>query len=296
MILRASLSVLFLTSALAAAALELPEGKLHRLSPDVYAYTLAHDVSGEALLNVSGIVVTSEGIVLFDGMPNDESSRKLRQAAEGLGRGPVRFLVMGSWAPGDRTSGNNVFRDLTLIAHRDARAKLVEYWAGRKEPAPQLAHVTFTERVELHLGGKRLDIIYLGRGHAPGDAVLHLPDEGIVFASELFFNRVFPGLRTGYSQEWVAAIDRIKALKAPLVIPGHGDVADADTLRARLDEFRQSLVDVRAEVEKLHKSGRTVDQAVGELQLTRYRDWQLTALLKERNVRRLYDEFAGQAK
>jgi cyclase len=295
MILRA-LSAVLLAAAPLAAAETASEGKLHPLAPDVYAYTLAHDVSGESLLNVSGIVVTSEGLVLFDGMPNDESSQKLRRAAEGLGRGPVRFLVIGSWAPGDRTSGNNVFRDLTLIAHRDARAKLVEFWAEKKEPAPQLAHVTYGDRVELHLGGKRLDVIYLGRGHAPGDAVLHLPDEGIVFASELFFNRVFPGLRTGFSREWVEAIDRIKALNASLIIPGHGDVADAATLRARLEEFRQALVDVRAEVEQLYRAGRTVDEAVQQTQLSRYRDWQLHGLLKERNVRRLYDEFAGRVK
>lgn len=296
MSLPASLTVLLIALASPAAALDLPEGKLHRLAPDVYAYTLAHDVSGEALLNVSGIVATSEGLVVFDGMPNEDSSRKLRQAAEGLGRGPVRFLVVGSWAPGDRTSGNNVFRDVTLIAHRDARAHLVKYWTERKEPAPQLAHVTYGDRVDLHLGGKRLEIIYLGRGHAPGDAVLHLPDEGIVFASELFFNRVFPGLRTGFSREWVEAIDRIKALGAPLIIPGHGELADAATLRARLDEFRQALIDVRAEVERLYQAGRTVEEAVRELQLIRYRDWQLHGLLKERNVRRLYDEFAGRVR
>jgi len=294
MILRAAVSALFLAVPSSMAAEHGAEGTMHRLAPDVYAYTLAHDVSGESLLNVSGIVATSEGLVLFDGMPNEASSRKLRQAAEALGRGPARFLVIGSWAPGDRTSGNNVFKDLTLIAHRDARAKLAEYWGERKEPAPQLAHVTYGDRVELHLGGKRLEVIYLGRGHAPGDAVLHLPDEGIVFASELFFNRVFPGLRTGFSREWVEAIDRIKALGAPLIVPGHGDLADAATLRARLEEFRQALVDVRAEVEQLYRAGRSVDEAVRETQVSRYRDWQLHGLLKERNVRRLYDEFAGR--
>jgi glyoxylase-like metal-dependent hydrolase (beta-lactamase superfamily II) len=277
-----------------AAGIILPEPRLHQLAPDVYAYTAAHDVAGEALVNVSGIVATSEGVVIFDGMEDVEASRRLRRAAEGLGRGPVRFLVAGSWAPGDRTSGNEVFHDVPIVSHRDARLKLAEYWKTAKGVAPPLPSLTFDSRLDLHLGGKEIRLLYLGRGHAPGDAVMYLPREGILFCSELFFNRVFPGLRTGFSREWIETIDRIKGVGATLVVPGHGDLADAETLRGRLEEFRQSLVDLRGEVEKAYRAGVPVDAAVHDVSLPKYRGWQLYGDLMERDVRRLYDELSGR--
>ncbi len=287
---RATLGLVLVAGA--ATATEMPEPRLEQLAPDVYAYTAAHDVAGEPLFNVSGIVATAEGVVIFDGMENAAASQRLREAAEGLGRGPLRFLVMGSWAPGDRSAGNEVFGDVPIIAHRDARANLARHWSER--PDPPLPTVTFDKRLELHLGGKEIHVLYLGRGHAAGDAVMYLPDDGIVFASELFFNRVFPGLRTGYSLEWIETIDRIKALGAEMVVPGHGELSDAPTLLARLDEFRQSLVDVREAVERASEAGLSMDEAVAQVSLPRYRDWQLYELLLERNVRRIYDELAGR--
>jgi len=274
----------------------LPEPRLHPLAPDVYAYTAAHDVAGEALLNVSGIVATREGVVVFDGMEDTAASRRLRAAAEGLGRGPVRFLLAGSWAPGDRTSGNDAFADVPIVSHREARETLAEYWTTAKGPAPPLPSITFDDRLDLHLGGKDIRLLYLGRGHARGDIVMYLPEEGIVFCSELFFNRVFPGLRTGFSADWIATIDRIKAVGARLIVPGHGDLADADTLRDRLDEFRQSLVDLRAEVGKAYRDGRPIESAIHEISLPRYRGWQLYGELMERDVRRLYDELSGKVR
>ena len=284
------------TATLLAAGITLPEPRLHQLAPDVFAYTAAHDVSGEALVNVSGIVATAEGVVVFDGMEDTAASQRLRRAAEGLGRGPVRLLVAGSWAPGDRTSGNDAFRDVPIVSHRDARQKLVEYWATAKGPAPPLPTIAFDSRLDLHLGGKEIRLLYLGRGHAPGDVVMYLPEEQILFSSELFFNRVFPGLRTGFSREWIETIDRIKAVGAKLVVPGHGDLADAETLRGRLDEFRQSLVDLRAEVDKAYRAGHPVEEAIREVSLPRYRGWQLYGELMERDVRRLYDELSGKVR
>lgn len=289
-------AVILWAAPVGAAPMPLPEPQMHRLAPDVYAYTAAHDVGGEALLNASGIVATSEGVVVFDGMDDVAASRRLRQAAEGLGRGPVRFLIAGSWAPGDRTSGNEVFRDVPIISHRDARQLLVEYWAKASGPAPPLPSVTFDQDLALHLGGKEMRVMYLGRGHAAGDVVLYLPQDGVLFASELFFNRVFPGLRTGFSQEWIQTLDRIKAVGARMIVPGHGEVVDADTLRARFDEFRQSLVDLRAEVEKAYRAGQPVEEAVRSVSLPRYKEWQLYGQLMERDVRRLYDEFSGKIK
>ncbi len=37
----------------AATATEMPEPRLEQLAPDAYAYTAAHDVAGEPLLNVT---------------------------------------------------------------------------------------------------------------------------------------------------------------------------------------------------------------------------------------------------
>jgi hypothetical protein len=59
-------------------------------------------------------------------------------------------------------------------------------------------------------GGRQLNLLNLGPAHTAADAVVHVPDAGVLFT----------------------ACDAMIALDAPIVVPGRGPVTDPDGIRS----------------------------------------------------------------
>jgi cyclase len=94
---------------------------------------------------------------------------------------------------------------------------------------------TFTGAVELEVGRRRLELIEVGPAHSPGDLIVHVPDERVVFAGDLVFVGVTPIMWVGPVENWIAGLDRIIELEPRLIVPGHGPTTGLDGARAIRD-------------------------------------------------------------
>src|SRR5690606_7637604 len=104
---------------------------------------------------------------------------------------------------GDHTAGNSAFpQDAAFLAHPTSAAILQASASAPNRRADAPAVVLPTELVEdtrtLQLGGKEIQVMFLGRAHTGGDLVVYLPEEKILFMSEAYLNRVFPAMRSAY--------------------------------------------------------------------------------------------------
>jgi glyoxylase-like metal-dependent hydrolase (beta-lactamase superfamily II) len=91
---------------------------------------------------------------------------------------------------------------------------------------------TFTGAMELDVGGRTVELIEVGPAHSPGDLLIHVQDEGVVFSGDLVFVGVTPIMWVGPLENWIAGLDRIIALDPRLVVPGHGPTTQLDGVRA----------------------------------------------------------------
>jgi cyclase len=104
------------------------------------------------------------------------------------------------------------------------------YVAGMFEPydftdvTPTPASETFEERLELEVGGRRIELIVVGPAHTPGDLIVWLPDARVVFAADVAFIGVTPVIWAGPLGNWLRALDTIAALEPEVVVPGHGPI------------------------------------------------------------------------
>ena len=74
----------------------------------------------------------------------------------------------------------------------------------------------------LHLGGKEIQILHVGRAHTRGDSIIFVPQDRIVYLSELYFADQFLFINDGYGLDWLAPLDAVQALDADIFVPGHG--------------------------------------------------------------------------
>ena len=158
---------------------------------------------------------------------------------------------------GDHTAGNAEFpTDARFFAHPTSHAVLRAAADNPDRPTTAPPVVVPTDLVEtaetLHLGGREIRLLFLGRAHTGGGLVVHLPTEKILFMSEAYLNRVFPAMRSAYPSEWVAMIEAAQALEVDIYVPGHGFVDSPEVLAEELETYRRAVVQVIDEASRLH--------------------------------------------
>jgi glyoxylase-like metal-dependent hydrolase (beta-lactamase superfamily II) len=248
----------------------------------------------------SGVIATSEGVIVLDALNSEAVGRAERKAIEDAIRQPVRILVSSSFH-NNYSKGNLAYADLWKIGHENYRADLLDLMQREKAPAEEqkarLPNQTYRERITLHLGGKEIQILYVGRAHTRGDSIIYVPQDRIVYLSELFFANQFLFINDGYGLDWLKALDAVEALGADVFVPGHGPIpVDPKETRQELRRFRQMLVDVRDAVQKEIARGATEDQAVATIRWPQYEKMQSYDAQRETAVRRLYQQLSGTLK
>ena len=248
----------------------------------------------------SGVIATSEGVIVLDALNSEAVGRAERKAIEDAIRQPVRVLVSSSFH-NNYSKGNLAYADVWKIGHENYRADLLDLMQREKAPAEEqkarLPNQTYREGITLHLGGKEIQILYVGRAHTRGDSIIYVPQDRIVYLSELFFANQFLFINDGYGLDWLKALDAVEALGADVFVPGHGPIpVDPKETRQELRRFRQMLVDVRDAVQKEIARGATEGQAVVTIRWPQYEKMQSYDAQRETAVRRLYQQLTGTLK
>jgi cyclase len=245
----------------------------------------------------SGVIVTSEGAVVLDALASESVARAAREAITRATGQPVRVLVSGTHH-NQYSKGNIAYADALKIGHENYRTDLLALMQREKisaeEQQARLPTQTFRDRLTLHLGGKEIQILHLGRAHTRGDSIVFVPQDRIVYLSELLFVNQFVFITDGYGLDWLKALDAVEALDADIFVPGHGPLpADPRESRRVLDGFRQMLVAVRDTVQREIARGATEDQAAAAIRWPQYEKLQGYEAQRETAVRRLYRQLTG---
>jgi glyoxylase-like metal-dependent hydrolase (beta-lactamase superfamily II) len=265
-------------------------GALRQIIPGHYVYS--------STTYNSGIIVTSEGVVVLDALNSEAVARGQREVIASTIRQPVRMLISSTFH-NNYSKGNIAYADVLKIGHENYRTDLLELMQREKvsagEQTARLPNQTFRDRMTLFLGGKEIQILYVGRAHTRGDSIIFVPQDRIAYLSELYFADQFLFITDGYGLDWLRALDAVEALGADIVVPGHGPIpADPRQTRQGLQRFRQMLVDVRDAVQKEIARGATEDQAVAAVRWPQYEKMQGYDSQRETAVRRLYQQLSGK--
>lgn len=95
---------------------------------------------------------------------------------------------------------------------------------------PELASITvtpptlaFDHELQIDLGGRDVQVLWLGLGNTPGDAVTWVPDVKTVATGDLIVAPT-PYAFGSFIYDWPVTLRRLIALPAVTIVPGHGPV------------------------------------------------------------------------
>lgn len=136
----------------------------------------------------------------------------------------------------------------------------------------QSATLTFDHDFTIDLGGREVQVKFLGRANTNGDAVVYLPRERIVATGDIVVHPT-PYVSDGYPTEWIQTLDKLGALDATTIVPGHGTIMHDKTYIYLLRDFFQSAVDqLNARLRRSRPAMfQSVDDVKGAIDLTPFR-------------------------
>ncbi|MFC5718641.1 MBL fold metallo-hydrolase [Streptomyces gamaensis] len=207
---------------------------------DPYTVRLADGVTafvqpdGGWCLNNAGFVSDGGRTALIDTAATERRARLLREAVTASGA-PLPSTLVNTHHHGDHTYGNWVFPEATVIGHEGCRSETVAaghqlhaIWPGTDFGEIRITPptLTYTDSLTLFVGDIEVRLLHPGVAHTVGDTVVWLPEQRIVFTGDLVFNGGTPFVPMGSLSGSLAALERLRALDAEIVVPGHGQVTD----------------------------------------------------------------------
>jgi glyoxylase-like metal-dependent hydrolase (beta-lactamase superfamily II) len=162
-----------------------------------------------------------------------------------------------------------------------------------KEITPTPPDMTFSASMLIGDETRDIYLLFLGRGHTPGDTVVFLPKERIVATGDLMESQV-AYMGDAIFDEWITTLEALKKLEFDVVLPGHGVPFSG---KSKITGFQRYLKDIMRQAADLRKQGVPADEAATRVDLTSHRgDFPEIRQpgAEVRGVRRLYEWLAEQ--
>ena len=260
----------------------------------------------------AGFVVTGEGVVVVDALGTPALAREMLAAIRAVTDQPVRRVIVTHYHA-DHVYGLQVFKDAgaEIWARSEGRAYLASDLAGerlaqrRVELAPWVDDSTRVLPADrwiefkdagsdgFSLGGVDFRLITGGHAHAPDDLMLMVEGDGVLFAGDLYFSGRLPFVVDGNTRGWLAAIERMQAADAKVVVPGHGEASrDVATDLALTGGYLRFL---RTELGRAVQDMLSFDEAYERIDWTQYASLPTFEAANRRNAYTVYLELEAEA-
>lgn len=211
-------------------AIEVADGVFAYVQPD-----------GGWWINSTGFIRGTNSVVSVDTCSTQRRSLAYLDTVRELTGGTPRVLI-NTHHHGDHTNGNCLVPGATIVGHRQCREEIlatgIAHCDGLFEPVdwgelrPTPPVVTFEHRLNLFVDDLEVQLIHLSdAAHTTNDVVAWIPERGVLFSGDLVFNGGTPFVVMGSLAGSLEALSLIEDLAPTVIIPGHGEPTDLETVR-----------------------------------------------------------------
>ena len=275
-------SLLSMLAALLAWAVTSPlahaiEVRFQPVAPGVYAFIgekVGRTYDNEGLNANIGLVVTPAGALLIDSGASVQGAQKIHAAVKKVTDQPVKWVI-NTGGQDHRWLGNGHFiaQGAEVIAHASGKADLLarggDHLAALRPvlkekldgTVPTLPTRWLTGSDEtLNLGGTTIEVKHRGGAHTPGDLMVWLPQQRVVFSGDIVYvDRMLGVIPVSHTGRWLASFAALEALKPARIVPGHGEVCELPKAQAQTRDYLQAL---RSHMKQAVENGEDIGAAI----------------------------------
>lgn len=202
----------------------------------------------------SYFVVTGSGVLVFDTGSSESIGKGIIQAIGAVTDEPVRWVV-NSHSHADHWLGNAAFAKLgaeifaspeSLMTMKTDGQDDVDAFYRMTEGAIGSSQIHYPGRIltgnlKRKFGGLEVEFLVANDGHSPGDVMMWLPAQKVIFGGDVLSSDWLPIMTPrGKVTALIATLHSVQNLMPQWVLPGHGQVTSVAAV-ARDARFLQSV-------------------------------------------------------
>ncbi len=271
----------------------------------LYAFTAEGDPN-------SGVIIGDDSVMIVEAQATPRLANKVIECVRSVTDKPISHVVLTHYHA-VRVLGASAFGAQQIIMGEKARGMVVERgqedWDSEFQRFPRLFEghesipgltwptTTFNDRMTVHLGNRRIDLMHLGRAHTAGDIVIHVPDQNVMFTGDIveYHSACYCG--DGHFRDWGNTLDAIKAFDVDAIAPGRGDaLVGKEMVGKAIENTRDFVASTYRPAASVAARGGSLKEAWDAVRAEcdpKFADYAIYEHCLPFNVARAYDEARG---
>jgi len=272
---------------------------------DLYAFTAEGDPN-------SGVIIGDESVMVIEAQATPRLAEKVIEEIRNVTDKPITHLALTHYHA-VRVLGASAYGAGEILMSDKARSMVAERgqedWDSEFQRFPRLFQghesipgltwptTTFSDRMTIYMGKRRVDLMHLGRAHTAGDIVIWVPDEQVMFTGDIveYHSACYCG--DGHFADWGPTLDLVASYEPKSIAPGRGDALVGDEMVvAGLESTRDFVQSTYLPAAKVAARGGSLKEAWDAVRAAcdaKYADYAIYEHCLPFNVARAYDEARG---
>jgi glyoxylase-like metal-dependent hydrolase (beta-lactamase superfamily II) len=260
----------------------------------------------------SGVIIGDDAVMIVEAQATPRLAQKVIEKVREVTDKPITHLALTHYHA-VRVLGASAYGAGQILMSDTARAMVAERgqedWDSEFQRFPRLFQghesipgltwptTTFSDRMSVFLGNRRVDLMHLGRAHTAGDIVIHVPDENVMFTGDIveYHSACYCG--DGHFGDWGNTLDAIKRFGVDAIAPGRGDaLMGRERVDAAIENTRDFVSSTYAPAARVAARGGTLKEAWEGVRAAcdpKFADYAIYEHCLPFNVARAYDEARG---
>ncbi len=186
----------------------------------------------------TGVIIGDDAVMIMDAQATPKLANLVIEKIRGVTDKPIKYVTLSHYHA-VRVLGASSYDAEQVIASDVCRAMVAERgqedWDSEFGRFPRLFEghesipgltwptMTFSKKMTVYLGKRRVDLIHLGRAHTAGDIVAWVPDAGVMMTGDIVESNSACYCGDAHFADWPGTLDAIATFRPEAIAPGRGD-------------------------------------------------------------------------
>jgi glyoxylase-like metal-dependent hydrolase (beta-lactamase superfamily II) len=272
---------------------------------DLWAFTAEGDPN-------TGVIIGEDSVMIVDAQATPRLAGKVIEKIRTVTDKPIKYVVLSHYHA-VRVLGASAYDASEIIMSDVARAQVAERgkedWDSEFGRFPRLfkghesipgltwPSLTFSDRMTVYMGKRRVDLMFLGRAHTAGDIVAYVPDENVMFTGDIVEYKSACYCGDGHFSDWPATLEAVRAFRPDAIAPGRGDaLVGEERVNEALDLTKDFVLSTYRPVARVAQGGGLLKEAWDAARAacdSKFSTYAIYEHCLPFNVARAYDEALG---